>query len=90
MDRAHVVEMAPKDWKCLKGKDKQVRDFYTRSITLAFTSAELSDSKDILLATFVVCESQYMPCDSKCFERYTWLKQKMKIFGEEGDAKKYK
>lgn len=78
-DRAHLIK-AMSQWKCFQGDDWTKKDFYIRCIAYSLEADDIKLLEDVMVAIFIVAESEYSDVGTDCNKRKLWLIEKIASF----------
>ena len=78
-DRNHLIKNVTQ-WKCFKGKDPRIKDFYTRCIAYSLEVDSLSLLEEVLSNIFIVCQSETCDETTECYKSKKWFLNKIETF----------
>lgn len=81
-DRAHLIK-ACCTWACFTGDYWMKKDFFSIVIAYSLEIQELNELSQVILALFVVSQSEFIDDGSVCHEKFSFLEKKIANFHNE-------
>lgn len=78
-DRAHLLE-ACSIWSCFAKDNWPQKDLYLRIIAYALEIEDFAELNEVMLAVFIVCQSEYIDVGSECHSQFHLLEDKISNF----------